>query len=554
VKGDSHRRRILVVQSEASVAADIAKSLEDAGYDVAGIAVSADDAIRAASNGLDLILMDISIRGNMDGIETAAQLRERLGTPVIYLTAQDDAKTFERARQTKPLAYLLKPLRPGQWLRAIAIALERADQEREFREHLDGELSIFATLLEASPDFIAIVSADGEMLFINAAGRRLVGIDPYRQLAGTHLSDYVVDSAGSFARETILPTALRDGRWEGMTRFKNWTTGAAVPVWQSVFFVSAGAGNRSTLSTKLAGTPGMASCFWLTARVDSRAESAMVTATPSAVVNKNSARILVAEDHPVNLEVLVGMLGELGYGADSVTDGLAAVEALKSVPYDLVLMDCEMPVLDGFEATRLIRNPETGALNPQVPIIAVTASAMAGDRETCIQAGMDDYLTKPVEPDSLERALTKWLSRPSPEKPSVSQPPKNVFCGSAVFDHVALLNRLRGNRTLAQNVLNGFLEIAPSQLANLRRTMQEHDLQAARREAHSLKGAAANISAPVLRGLALQAERAAAGGEWSNLDAVLHQMEDQLMQLKKAISGWRYSIVDSVSFAVPWAS
>ena len=541
------------MQGEASAAADVAKSLEDAGYEVAGIAVSGEEAMGAASGRLDLILMDLSIRGKLDAIETATQLREKFGAPLIYLTARDDSKTLERARQTQPLALLLKPLRPAQWINAIAVALENCDRDKEFRGHLDRELGTLAGLLEASTDCVAVISADGEMLFLNPAGRRLAGIDPFRQLAGTHLPDYLIDGGGNLG-ETILASALRDGRWEGVTRFKNWMTGAPVPVWQSVFFVSA-AGHDLTLSTKLAGTPGMASCFWLTARPDARAESAPAAmSAPATAAVKRSARILVAEDHPVNLDVLVGLLGEFGYDADSVTDGQAGVERLKSVRYDLVLMDCEMPVMDGFEATRLIREPATGVLNPRIPIIAVTASAMAGDREQCIQAGMDDYLAKPVEPDSLQRALTKWLSRQAAERPRPSAPARNVECGAAVFDHVALLHRLRGNRMLAQNVLSGFLEVAPAQLANLRRTVHEHDLQSARREAHSLKGAAANISAPALSGLALEAERAAAAGEWSNLDAVVHQMEDQLAQLNRAISGWKYTVVDSGLLAFPRAS
>ena len=544
MKDSSHRRRILVLQSEGSAAADVAKSLEDAGYEVAGIALSGEEALAAASPRIDLFFTDISIRGNMDGIETAALLRERFGTPVVYFSSRGDPKTLERAAQTRPLAFLLKPLKTAQWLSALQAALGRLDQEQEFRQHLQQELNTFATLLESGSDFIAMLSADGEVLFLNPAGRRLVGME-HRPLSGTHLSDYILDGEGNFATETILPAAVRDGCWEGKTRLKHWTTGAAVPVRQSVYFVSAAASQGLGLSTQLAGAPGVGSCLWLMARPEGRAEPATADAfMPVPAVRKKSERILVAEDHPVNLDLLAGVLGELGYTADCVTDGLAAVNALQSTRYDLVLMDCEMPVMDGFEATRRIRNPATGTLNPRVPIIAVTASAMAGDRETCIQAGMDDYLVKPVEPDSLDRALSKWLHRSPAERAPLSAPVEGTVCGSAVFDHAALLNRLRGNRALAQNVLSSFLEVVPGQLVNLRRTLEDHDLHAARAEAHSLKGAAANISAPVLCSLAQQAERAAAAGEWANLDAILYQLEDQFGRLKRAISGLRYSIAD----------
>jgi CheY-like chemotaxis protein len=125
---------------------------------------------------------------------------------------------------------------------------------------------------------------------------------------------------------------------------------------------------------------------------------------------KNNARILIAEDNPTNREVLLAILGLLGYTANAVEDGRAAVRALRSADYDIVLMDCEMPELDGYEATRLIREPATGARNSKVPIVALTASAMPGDRERCIQAGMDDYIPKPVEPERISDLLRKWLA------------------------------------------------------------------------------------------------------------------------------------------------
>jgi CheY-like chemotaxis protein len=111
----------------------------------------------------------------------------------------------------------------------------------------------------------------------------------------------------------------------------------------------------------------------------------------------------LVEDHPVNRKVLIAILSHLGYRPDFAPDGREAVKALPANRYNLVLMDCHMPEMDGCEATRLIRDPTTGTLNPRIPIIAVTARAMEGDRGKCIAAGMDDYLSKPVEPDSLDR-------------------------------------------------------------------------------------------------------------------------------------------------------
>jgi CheY-like chemotaxis protein len=107
--------------------------------------------------------------------------------------------------------------------------------------------------------------------------------------------------------------------------------------------------------------------------------------------------------------MVLAILHRLGFDANPVSNGAEAVAALKNIDYDLVLMDCEMPEVDGYEATRQIRNPQTGVLNAQVPIIAVTANAMAGDREQCLRSGMDDYLPKPIEPDAGRRCWRDGL-------------------------------------------------------------------------------------------------------------------------------------------------
>jgi CheY-like chemotaxis protein len=120
-------------------------------------------------------------------------------------------------------------------------------------------------------------------------------------------------------------------------------------------------------------------------------------------------RILVAEDNITNQLVAVGILKKLGMKSDVAANGIEALRALETIPYDLVLMDVQMPEMDGIEATRRIRDPQSRVLNHQVPIVAMTAHAMADDREKCLQAGMDDYLTKPVRVAALVAALEKWL-------------------------------------------------------------------------------------------------------------------------------------------------
>ena len=121
-------------------------------------------------------------------------------------------------------------------------------------------------------------------------------------------------------------------------------------------------------------------------------------------------RILVAEDNPVNQKVAQAMLKKMGLRTDVVANGQEAVNALQMIPYNLVLMDCQMPEMDGFEATRIIRLGGSKALNPSIPIIAMTAATMRGDREKCIQAGMNDFIAKPVQKRELSEMLARWLA------------------------------------------------------------------------------------------------------------------------------------------------
>ena len=124
---------------------------------------------------------------------------------------------------------------------------------------------------------------------------------------------------------------------------------------------------------------------------------------------KRKIHILLAEDNRINQKVALRMLSKIGYKTDTVENGQQAVDALGKKDYDLVLMDCQMPILDGYEATKKIRTPETGILNSNVPIIAMTANAMKGDREKCLESGMNDYITKPVKLEQLAETISLWI-------------------------------------------------------------------------------------------------------------------------------------------------
>jgi CheY-like chemotaxis protein len=142
-------------------------------------------------------------------------------------------------------------------------------------------------------------------------------------------------------------------------------------------------------------------------------DSAAPASEPSAATPGAPAaagRVLVVEDNAVNRKVAVALLDKLGYVADTAADGIEALEAMRRTRYDVVLMDCQMPRMDGYQATAEIRRREQGE---HTPIVAMTASAMASDRERCLAGGMDDYLSKPIDRATLSAALRRWMGLPA---------------------------------------------------------------------------------------------------------------------------------------------
>ncbi|MCB9495890.1 MAG: response regulator [Fibrobacteria bacterium] len=143
-------------------------------------------------------------------------------------------------------------------------------------------------------------------------------------------------------------------------------------------------------------------------RSSSIEDPALVTEHTVREAERRKLRILLAEDNVVNQKVAQGLLRRLGQTADIVENGMLALDALREKPYDLLLLDCQMPVMDGFETVRALRKPDSGVLDKRIPVVAMTANAMKGDRERCLEAGMDDYIAKPIVASELEAALRKW--------------------------------------------------------------------------------------------------------------------------------------------------
>ncbi len=302
---------------------------------------------------------------------------------------------------------------------------------------------------------------------------------------------------------------------------------------------------------------GQGSTFWFTARFDISSEPVLASgedgvhqtaahapalAPPDGHGARHDARILVAEDDPTNQLVLVGQLQRLGFQARVVATGEEAVAALRQEKYDLILMDCQMPGMDGFEATRRIRQDGS----QDALIVAVTADAMAGDRERCIQAGMNGYLAKPVELKQLAAVLAKWLPAHSSAKkaPTVQLPATGS--GEPVFDEKSLLERFGQAGQFARRIVNGFLADFPAQLDKLRQRLEAGDGPGAALQAHAMRGAAAAVSASSLRGLALDLERAGAAGKLADFGTLLPRAAGEFERLRSTLrrTGWEHTRIE----------
>ncbi|MBU1108552.1 MAG: response regulator [Candidatus Riflebacteria bacterium] len=245
--------------------------------------------------------------------------------------------------------------------------------------------------------------------------------------------------------------------------------------------------------------------------------------------HRRNVRILLVEDNLTNQEVALITLKKLGYRADLATNGQEAIRLLSEHNYSLVLMDCQMPVMDGFEATANIRSGKCKVFNSAVPIIAMTANAMQGDRERCIAAGMDDYLAKPVQPAELLEKLGSWLMKTlKPHDAVVQSESVPAMDMKAIFDEDELMERLMEDKALLQRIVTAFFTDAPTHLMQLKAAIDDHDYSQGRRLVHNIKGSAANVSATALREAALAVETLIIDEMFDQLPESLRQLEKQM--------------------------
>jgi CheY-like chemotaxis protein/HPt (histidine-containing phosphotransfer) domain-containing protein len=283
---------------------------------------------------------------------------------------------------------------------------------------------------------------------------------------------------------------------------------------------------------------GVGSTFSFTATFEKADPERPAAAAPAAVFADASAprrgRVLVAEDNVVNQKVTVRMLERLGYAADVAESGEEALRSARAARYDVILMDGQMPGMDGFEATARIRGFEGPVRH--TPIVALTASAMRGDRERCLAAGMDDYIPKPFTPEQLETVLARWIPaaaahRNAAPAPPMARPSSDPVDWDMVADLVAMTPP-----AFVSDLMALFFKDAATALTDLRLAWREDDLSAWRRVAHKLRGSCATLGARAMTETCMRMEEADEAAFLSGGESMLESLEAEFRTARDLLS------------------
>jgi two-component system sensor histidine kinase/response regulator len=267
-----------------------------------------------------------------------------------------------------------------------------------------------------------------------------------------------------------------------------------------------------------------------------------VTAVSSFDISRiRGAHVLLVEDNEINQEVAIGQLEDAELFVDLAENGADAVRMVRENDYDVVLMDMQMPVMDGIEATQAIRSESRFQ---DLPIIAMTANAMAADRERCLKAGMNDHIAKPIDPDQLIGSLLRWIRRPDGDgvmpqnQAQASAPARAAGVAEAPLDITGIdvtsaLKRTGGNRKRYETLLRRFAQQQATVVETIRQALSTGDVATAERAAHSLKGAAGTLGAMAVSGAAAKVEAAIRGGQ--GFDMALTSLSGNLARAVQAI-------------------
>jgi len=636
---------ILVVDDERIVALDIRNTLTRLGYNVCAIASSGEEAVDLAGRlSPHLALMDIRLKGNMDGVEAAMVIRSRYRIPVIFLTAYSDDLTLQRAKASEAFGYLIKPFDERELHSSIEVALYKhsletnlmeamrsaekasisksmflASMSHEIRTPMNGiigmaELALEMatdpeqtdclqtikhsadTLLELINDILDLSKIEANKLTLKqrefdlrallgkvmrthgpqARSRQLdlslhVHPETPATLVGdalrlTQICNNLLSNAIKFTESGAVELEVNIIRAPGQEATAHTPAAAPGGSVQLLFSVrDTGIGIPDELQERIFETylqvaqPGegaggtglglaickelvqmMGGAIWVRSRKDAGSTFYFTARFELPAVRPRDAalheeplpelprlHVLVADDNEVSRRLARRLLERKGHTAVCVDNGEAALAELDAARFDLVLMNIQMPRLNGMEATRRLRLGHCAQTPAQTPVIAVTAHALRNDRERFLAAGMDEYIAKPLHSSLFYQAIARAITREKPLQSSLHQPPSRLDAPDTssqapapLLDEQGALARIAGDRDLLEEMWQVFLEDGEQKLLALEQARERLDTALSAAVAHSIKGAAASIGAEALQAAAAAMEKDILQGELTR-DAIL---------------------------------
>ena len=276
--------------------------------------------------------------------------------------------------------------------------------------------------------------------------------------------------------------------------------------------------------------------------LDESGEEVTADAPAAAIPIGPSMRVLLVEDGMVNQRVAVGFLERAGHQVTLAENGELAIRYWEQNTFDLILMDVQMPIMDGLEATRVIRQRETES-GQRIPIIAMTAAAMKGDRERCLAVGMDDYISKPIAPGSLFATMAKYVDRSSSTEPNGEVEPikaeDSTTDANDIVDFEKAITQIPGGRDMLEDLVDIFLSECPRLLNELSEGLAEDDADQAHRAVHTLKGAARTFAANKLEHVAAELEQLAKHKQLDTVRSRLGELEAVVDEACGVVRAWR---------------
>jgi CheY-like chemotaxis protein/HPt (histidine-containing phosphotransfer) domain-containing protein len=297
-------------------------------------------------------------------------------------------------------------------------------------------------------------------------------------------------------------------------------------------------------------------------------EKTLETSHKDEIPLNDNVRILLAEDNSINQLVAIKILNRLGYTAETVSNGLEAVKSAEAKDYDLILMDCQMPELDGYAATEMLRKHEETS-GRHTLVIAMTAHALKGDREKCLSAGMDDYLTKPIDMKALDQMLAKWLNKlktgevqrqkstqhkpqpalnkaaehsesmhasvrasSTPDQKQVEEKENLPELRSKIIDMERIHDIFGDNSETIKLFIQTFIQSTDETLTEISTTIRDKDSEQAKKLFHRLKGSAGNSGMMIMHELCISAEQVLAIPDWKMLNEIYESVLMQFQQIK----------------------